>query len=331
MNGWQPNGARGGVQAALAGALMALPPVAAAQDGAAPGLWIAWSVWAAALVALTAIAAALGAFYLRLRRADQALEAAEAALERERRINAFGGLVAASAHEFGTPMSTIKLTARELAAALVDQPELHRDAALIELEVERCNALLRRIRSQAERGGDGAMTPLTALVREAAAPHADRGVAIIEDIIGAAADEPRLPHSPEIVLGLRNLIQNAVDFALARVWLDLDWSGEGVSVTIRDDGPGLPAALLGRPTGALERIARAEGVDRPGYAGMRLGLVIATTLLERTGAVIDFANARSLRDADRPAAGLSSPATGAVIRVRWPRAAPGRDAAETPG
>jgi len=329
MIGWQPRRPRGGFQALGAGAVAAAPiPAVAQAAGGAPGLWIAWVVWASALVVLTALAAALGAFYFRLRRADQALEAAQAALDRERRINAFGGLIAASAHEFGTPMSTIKLTARELAIGLADQPELHRDAALIEAEVDRCTALLRRIRSQAEQGGAGTLTPLTTIVREAAAPHAERGAPIIVDVIGAAATEPQLPRSPEIILGLRNLIQNAVDFARAQVWIDLDWSSESVTVTILDDGPGLPAALLGRPTGALERIARAEGVDRPGCSGMRLGLVIATTLLERTGAAIELANARSQRDADRPAAGLSSRASGATIRVRWSREAQSPDDAQ---
>ena len=50
---------------------------------------------------------------------------------------------------------------------------------------------------------------------------------------------------------------------------------------------------------------------RPEYEGMGLGLFIAKTLLERSGATLRFANGSEDRKAgDR---------TGAVVEVNWPR------------
>ncbi len=55
---------------------------------------------------------------------------------------------------------------------------------------------------------------------------------------------------------------------------------------------------------------------RPGYDGMGLGLFIAKTLLERTGAGLTFANAADpfLSRDERP------PRSGALVEVSWPRA-----------
>jgi len=46
--------------------------------------------------------------------------------------------------------------------------------------------------------------------------------------------QPLVSRSPEIVQGLRNLVQNAVDFARSTVWIDLDWTPAEVRVAIGD-------------------------------------------------------------------------------------------------
>ena len=55
-----------------------------------------------------------------------------------------------------------------------------------------------------------------------------------------------MARSPEIVQGLRNLVQNAVDFAATTVWIDLDWDEAELRLRIGDDGPGYPPELIGR-------------------------------------------------------------------------------------
>ncbi len=56
-----------------------------------------------------------------------------------------------------------------------------------------------------------------------------------------------------------------------------------------------------------------QAVQRPGYEGMGLGLFIAKTLLERSGAELTFANASDpfLPPEDRPERG------GAVVEAVW--------------
>ena len=59
---------------------------------------------------------------------SDALQATQIALAREQKLTDLGGVVAAAAHELGTPLATIKLTSAELIEDLADHPDLREDA-----------------------------------------------------------------------------------------------------------------------------------------------------------------------------------------------------------
>jgi two-component system sensor histidine kinase RegB len=242
---------------------------------------------------------------------SQALAATQMALAREQQLSALGGVVAAAAHELGTPLATIKLAATELVEELARQPALQEDAALIRAQADRCTEILRAMGPQGKQDALVRSAPFSIVVEEAAAPHAERGIDIVTSIDGPGRSQPAMVRSPEIVQGLRNLVQNAVDFAATTVWIDLDWDDAELRLRIGDDGPGYPPELIGRIGDPFVR-KRPPAVERPGYAGMGLGLFIAKTLLERSGAQVVFANAHDGADRDRP--------SGAIVTVAWPRA-----------
>jgi two-component system sensor histidine kinase RegB len=104
-------------------------------------------------------------------------------------------------------------------------------------------------------------------------------------------------------------LENAVDFARERVDVAASWSGKDVAVTIIDDGPGFAPEIMdriGEPyVTSRRREQQGQGVDGEA-SGLGLGFFIAKTLLERSGATLDFENRRF-------------PERGAVIRVRWGR------------
>jgi two-component system, sensor histidine kinase RegB len=252
-----------------------------------------------------------------------ALLATQMALAREQKLTDLGGVVAATAHELGTPLATIKLVSTELADELAGRPDLAADAVLIREQADRCRDILR---SMGQAGKDDLhlkATPLAALLQEAADPHTGRGKTITIGLMAfspSGLPQPVVLRLPEIVHGLRNLIQNAVDFAAQEVRLKAEWTEEAIEVTISDDGDGFPPGLIGRigDPYVRQRAGSAEksgAVERPGYEGMGLGLFIAKTLLERTGARLDFFNGSDAADLPTGAAG------GAVVNVRWPRAA----------
>lgn len=226
---------------------------------------------------------------------SNALFATQMALSREQRLQHLGGVVAAAAHEMGTPLATIKLIAGELADELQDRPDLREDAIALRHAADRCATILRSMGRAGKDDLHMRAAPLQAVLEDAAAPHASRG-----PLVEIAADDLVIRRDPAIIHALRNLIQNAVDFAASRVVIDTDLTASSLTVTVRDDGPGFPPALLSRIGDPY--LTRRSEAQRGNYEGMGLGLFIAKTLLERSGARLTFSNG----------------GPGAVVSVRWP-------------
>ncbi|MGI9388902.1 MAG: sensor histidine kinase RegB [Boseongicola sp.] len=249
---------------------------------------------------------------------SDALAATQMALAREQKLTDLGGVVAAAAHELGTPLATIMLTSTELIEELKSDPGLADDAALIREQAARCRDILRSMGQVGKDDLHMRRAPLVTVVREAAEPHMNRGrhIEISEQAqIGAAGRQPIIDRRPEIIHGLRNLVQNAVDFAESTVWIDISWSDELIHLKIADDGPGFPPQFLGRIGDPFVRFRRQSSAKRrPGYESMGLGLFIAKTLLERTGAEIGFAN--GLGSSQQPE---SSAPSGAIVEAKWTR------------
>ncbi len=252
----------------------------------------------------------------------EALRATQLALAREQKLTDLGGVVAAAAHELGTPLATIKLVSSELLDDLQD-PDLIEDVQLIRQQADRCRDILRSMGRAGKEDMHLRQAPVEAVVREAAEPHMGRGKSIVFAFEPAdpthPARQPVILRRPEIVHGLRNLIQNAVDFAAATVEVEATWSETAVTVRIEDDGAGFPQSVIGRigdPFMRRRRVAE-DRSSRPGYEGMGLGLFIAKTLLERSGARLSFANGGAARGGANPSGGGG----GAIVVVEWRREA----------
>jgi two-component system sensor histidine kinase RegB len=275
--------------------------------------------WAAISIALVFISVYSRRITREMNSMSDALAATQMALARAQKLNDLGGVVAAAAHELGTPLATIKLTSAELAEELDDYPELREDALLIREQANRCRDILRSMGRAGKDDLHMRQAPLVEVIREAAEPHQDRGKEIIiEDGPGPGGDyaQPQILRRPEVIHGLRNLVQNAVDFARTRVWVEAIWTDDVISIRILDDGRGFPQHIIGRIGDPFVRRRRTESEkrERPEYEGMGLGLFIAKTLLERTGAELSFANGSD------PYTSITDQAErrGAIVEVVWP-------------
>ncbi|MCQ8183775.1 ActS/PrrB/RegB family redox-sensitive histidine kinase [Parvularcula maris] len=235
----------------------------------------------------------------------EALGAAQLALSREERLTALDGLAAAAAHELGTPLGTIQITAREMERELPEGP-LKEDASLLISQTQRCQRILRRLSENGE-AGDAVHNAISldALLREAARPFLDESTKQIEfrfDTESGPLPE-KLQRRPEIIYGLRNLIENAHKYASSKLVIEAGWSERDLRVRVLDDGPGIPHETmirLGKP------YPRPAAKKDDGKGGLGLGFFIAKTLLERTGGLVEVGN----RSASR----------GAWVSVSWPLA-----------
>ena len=280
--------------------------------------------WAAIVIAILFIGVYSYRINAEIRSMSDALVATQMALAREQKLTDLGGVVAAAAHELGTPLATIKLASAELIDELDDHPDLRADANLIRDQADRCRDILRSMGRAGKDDLHMRQTPVAALIDEAAEPHMDRGKRIHisehpQD--GTVGEQPSVLRKPEIIHGLRNLIQNAVDFATANAWVEIHWTKDQLWVRISDDGAGFSSHLHGRLGDPFmrRRSSESERSQRPGYEGMGLGLFIAKTLLERSGARVSFANGKDSGE-NAVTKDLPSGQSGAVVLVKWPRA-----------
>jgi two-component system sensor histidine kinase RegB len=259
--------------------------------------------WIALLVACAFICAYASRVASEARSLSEALTAAELVLARENHLSQLDGLAAAAAHELGTPLATIALVVRELHNTAATS-EFAEDLTLLTEEVQRCRSILGRLASLAsEDRTPFSKTSLVILIEQVVEPNRQAGAQIKIDAKGVGK-EPLAAHGPAILYGLGNFIENAVDFAKHNVTVEARWTENSVELQILDDGPGFSSAIVDRIGDPYVTSRSNRRIKREQGSGLGLGVFIAKTLLERTGATIKFANREN---------------AGACVRLKWNR------------
>jgi two-component system sensor histidine kinase RegB len=199
-------------------------------------------------------------------------------------------------------LGTIAVIAKELVRDLPAGSPFAEDAQLLLSETARCRTILAQLGERRDRDAVPHIdtVPVSAL-SDAVMQSITRapGIEIAFRSLGGDDDQPMVTVTPELIHGLGNLIHNATTFARRQVTVTTAWDERWITMDIVDDGPGFSPQVLSR-VGEPYLSSRSEDSDHMG-----LGIFIADTLLQRTGAVLTFAN---------------SPQGGAKVVVSWPRA-----------
>jgi signal transduction histidine kinase len=208
------------------------------------------------------------------------------ALQRERR------LTADAAHELRTPLAVLSTQAQVARRA---QDEAARNEALeaIVSGAERAARLIEQMltlaRLEAGQPGEQAgRVELHELARTVLAEAAPRAVEKSIDLsLEEGAPAQIQGHAALLAILLRNLVDNAVRYTPAggRVAVAIASSPNSVVLQVRDNGPGVPAAEVGRLGERFHRLAP------PGESGSGLGLSIVLRIAELHRAQVRFANA----------------------------------------
>lgn len=217
---------------------------------------------------------------------DEALRTRQ---ESEQRVRRF---VADASHELRTPLATI-----------MGYAELTRRAST---DPDSMTHAMRRIHSESGRMAD-LVEDLLLLARLDSGRPLERADVDLSQLVAETVNDARilgpdhrfllsLPVAPLHVTGdegrlhqvLANLLTNAVRHTPpgTTVWVETatvaapDSAPETVRVTVRDDGPGMPAALVGKE---FERFSRGDSSRTRGSGGTGLGLSIVRAIVEAHG------------------------------------------------
>lgn len=208
-----------------------------------------------------------------------------ALLDRERRnIERARERAADLAHGFKTPLSVLSAVSRELA-----RDGRAATAREIETQIDVMGRHVRRELARARTVGTAAV----GRTMTAVAPIVDRVTRALQRIAADRSLDWQVQVEPEAMFPgdendlleiIGNLADNAAKWATSRVVIDATRQGETLSLTIADDGAGIPA---GTEADALRRGRRLdESTD-----GSGLGLSIVTKMVEAHGGKIKLERA----------------------------------------
>lgn len=233
-------------------------------------------------VALVLTGGAISAFVARLAAGiharDEQLLVERQRAARAERLAAMGTLAAGAAHELGSPLGVILVTAEEAepVARRAGQAELADDLAAIRAQVERCRAILSDLAGRAgePRGEAPEAVPLAELAEAvlASLDPDDGGRVRVE---GADARRVALPRRTATRV-LASLVRNALAAGDGGVDLRLAVDGGGFRAVVVDRGSGMDPATLARAGDPFF-------TTRPPGEGQGLGLFVARGFAESLG------------------------------------------------
>ena len=259
-------------------------------------LFILPPLYLTGLLAALMVSALFIGFYVwwladKSRRTSASLAATQLVLEREQQIANLGALAAAAAHKLGSPLNTITLISHDLQIRLKEQFDskaLNEDITLLIDEVERCRVILSELDRDVKTASfaDDVIMPVSQVLQTMLDHKLTELSALLELTTGALDDssEPLSKPLPDLKYTLETLLDNARDYAVSAIRLDIGWTATDIDISLSDDGPGFGPNILAR-------IGQPGNSSRDGRDGHRgLGLFLAFTLVNSLGGQIDIYN-----------------------------------------
>jgi two-component system sensor histidine kinase RegB len=220
------------------------------------------------------------------RRISKALLQTRSALSNQKKISEIGSLSAAAVHELSTPLNTIFLILNDLLEdeSVKKNTSVRKEVQLLKSEADRCKNILLTLSKNPENLKDNFFDKitLTNLIKINFDKFSNQNIEL-EINYESKKDEPVILAKDELVYGIGNIIQNAIQHAKLLIKIDISWNKNEFIIIINDDGNGFENEVidqLGKPY-----ISRNN-------QGMGLGIFIAKNLIENIGGSINFNNTK---------------------------------------
>ncbi|GED22548.1 ATP-binding protein [Halomonas halmophila] len=177
-----------------------------------------------------------------LRNREQSLSRTRESALRNEQVLAVATQAAGTAHELGTPLSTMAVLLSEMREDAGDDPQLNRDIELLREQVDTCKSRLRHLVDNADRRRMAEAEVRNA--REWLESVIQRWLVLRPDVtyrlsIAERRGQPRIAVDTTLEQALTNLLNNAADANPDDIVIQLDWNPDEVIIDIRDHGPGV--------------------------------------------------------------------------------------------
>lgn len=199
--------------------------------------------------------------------------------EREKRINdqqllSLATMAAGTAHELGTPLSTMRVLISELQAEYKGDAALQEDLDLMQQQIETCSDRLQQFsrsvqEEQASQCAESITDVLMGVIEQwtIQRPDVTHSLHILGDL-----PHPEVNSSTSLRQSILNLLNNAADAEPKDISIEVNWNSESITLQIHDQGSGLSLEAhnnLGKP------FVTTKG------RGLGIGLFLTATTLAR--------------------------------------------------
>lgn len=201
---------------------------------------------------------------------------------RDEQVMAVATLAAGTAHELGTPLSTMKLLLSELRVEYKELQPLQADLQLLQEQVNQCANTLRELVATAEQTKDGQLPGDN--IRSYCSNLIERWKIMRPDVcalvrLPAEQSEFNAQFHPTIAQAIINLLNNAADASPEDIEIDIRWTEEKLYLTIKDCGPGIAeevTAHLGKSFVSTKT------------KGLGIGLMLTQATINRYGGTVSL-------------------------------------------
>ncbi len=181
-----------------------------------------------------------------LRNRDKALSRTREAALRNEQVLAVATQAAGTAHELGTPLSTMAVLLNEMHQDAPHDSTLQQDISILRQQVDVCKSRLQHLVTTADRRRMAEPEVLDAELWLAAVVQ--RWLVIRPDVshlfeVAEKRGRPWLAVDATLDQALTNLLNNAADANPEQIAIRLDWQDESVVIDIRDHGPGIAMSI----------------------------------------------------------------------------------------
>jgi len=240
-------------------------------------------------------------FGLERRKRTEALNKMELILAKEHELKIIGVQAAAAAHSLSTPLSTIKLVAKELEKEIGNNKKYSKDIKLLLSQSLRCGEILKKLSmAPLKRDDFFEKVKLEDLLSEIINSFKEISGKNFSIKLENNKYNPTVRRKAELTYGLRNFIGNASKFGESLIEIKLESNNKITQIEICDDGPGFPDDIkefLGEP------YIHSKNKEVDSKSGLGLGTFIGKTLLERMKANINFGKCPNNK--------------GAMVTIQW--------------
>ena len=241
-----------------------------------------WGMWYGFILSACLIAYFVSRISTNLREHQQLLAEVREASLRDEQIIALGTLAANTAHELGTPLSTIAILTNEIEHEYsANNSELADDLSLLKSQISRCKSIISDMAKDAGeiQADSGKKISLKDYLDEII-DDCESGLADIEVIKKMSSND-----SPDIVIdrslsyAITNILMNSSHASPTRIIIESDWNESELNIVIRDNGHGIDENILEH---LGNTIVSGSGVEK----GMGIGLFLSKTTIDRFGGTL---------------------------------------------